>query len=118
VLSRIKEYIIEKGSTNPADLISLFDDNIQSYLREITIEQYTLSHTWFERHPSIDSENKLYRYTIDLIKKYKQLHLEMKIAENQKAIESADSEEIAISLMKENQELERKRRELKIDLPG
>ncbi|MGQ9799850.1 MAG: DNA primase [Ignavibacterium sp.] len=118
VLSRIKEYIIEKGNTNPADLISLFDDNIQSYLREITIEQYTLSHTWFERHPSIDSENKLYKYTIDLIKKYKQLHLEMKIAENLKAIESADSEEITISLMKENQELERKRRELKIDLPG
>lgn len=118
VLSSIKEYIAEKGSTNPADLISLFDDNTQSYLREITIEQYTLSHTWFERHPSIDSENKLYRYTIDLIKKYKQLHLDMKIAENQKAIESADSEEIAISLMKENQELERKRRELKIDLPG
>lgn len=118
VLSSIKEYIAEKGNTNPADLISLFDDNTQSYLREITIEQYTLSHTWFERHPSIDSENKLYRYTIDLIKKYKQLHLDMKIAENQKAIESADSEEIAISLMKENQELERKRRELKIDLPG
>lgn len=118
VLGSIKEYIIEKGSTNPADLISLFDDDTQSYLREITIEQYTLSHSWFERHPSIDSENKLYRYTIDLIKKYKQLHLDMKIAENQKAIESADSEEIAISLMKENQELERKRRELKIDLPG
>lgn len=118
ILSSIKEYITEKGNTNPADLISLFDDNTQSYLREITIEQYTLSHTWFERHPSIDSENKLYRYTIDLIKKYKQLHLDMKIAENQKAIESADSEEIAISLMKENQELERKRRELKIDLPG
>lgn len=118
VVSSIKEYIIEKGSTNPADLISLFEDNIQSYLREITIERYTLSHTWFERHPSIDSENKLYRYTIDLIKKYKQLHLDMKIAENQKAIENADNEEIAISLMKENQELERKRRELKIDFPG
>lgn len=118
VLSSIREYITEKGDSSPADLISLFDDNTQSYLREITIEQYTLSHTWFERHPSIDSENKLYRYTIDLIKKYKQLHLDMKIAENQKAIESADSEEIAISLMKENQELERKRRELRIDFPS
>uniref|UniRef100_A0A832G2L6 DNA primase n=1 Tax=Ignavibacterium album TaxID=591197 RepID=A0A832G2L6_9BACT len=118
VLISIKEYFSEKGNTNPADLISLFDEDTQSYLREITIEQYTLSHTWFERHPSIDAENKLYRYTIDLIKKYKQLHLDMKIAENQRAIENADSEEIAISLMKENQELERRRRELKIELPG
>lgn len=118
VLSCIKEYFSEKGNTNPADLISLFDEDAQSYLREITIEQYTLSHTWFERHPSIDAENKLYKYAIDLIKKYKQLHFDMKIAENQRAIENADSEEIAISLMKENQELERRRRELKIDLPG
>lgn len=118
IFRRVKDYFSETGNANPADLISLFDEDTQSYLREITIEQYTVSHSWFERHPSIDSENKLLRYTIDLIKKYKQLHFDMKIAENQKAIENADSEEIAISLMKENQELERKRREIKIDFPA
>lgn len=118
IFRTVKDYFFEKGDYNPADLILLFDEDTQAYLREITIEQYTLSHTWFERHPSIESENRLFRYTIDLIKKIKQLHFDMKIAENQKAIENADSEEIAISLMKENQELERKRREIKIDFPA
>lgn len=118
IFRRVKDYFSETGNANPADLISLFDEDTQAYLREITIEQYTISHSWFERHPSIDSENKLLRYTIDLIKKYKQFHFDMKIAENQKAIENADSEEIAISLMKENQELERKRREIKIEFPA
>lgn len=117
VFEKIKLYFTEEGNSNPADLISLFDDEIQLYLREITIEQHTLSHTWFEKHPSINSENNLYRYTADLITKYKQLHIDLKISENQKAIESADSEEIALRLMKENQEFERMKREIKIEIP-
>ncbi|AFH48035.1 DNA primase [Ignavibacterium album JCM 16511] len=118
VFEKIKTYFSEQGNSNPADLISLFDDETQAYLREITIEQHTLSHTWFEKHPSINSENNLYRYAADIITKFRQLHIELKISENQKAIENADSEEIALNLMRENQELERKKREIKIEVHG
>lgn len=118
VLEKIKDYFEKQANPNPADLISLFDDEIQSYLREITIEQHTISHTWFEKHPSINSENNLYRYAADLLTKFRQLHIDIKISENQRAIENADSEKIALNLMRENQELEKKKREVKITIPG
>ncbi|BDQ03801.1 DNA primase [Ignavibacterium sp.] len=118
VFEKIKDYFSKEANSNPADLISLFDDEIQSYLREITIEQHTISHAWFEKHPSINSENNLYRYTADLLTKFRQLHIDIKISENQKAIANADSEEIALNLMRENLELEKKKREVKITIPG
>ncbi len=118
VFEKIKDYFSKEANPNPADLISLFDDEIQSYLREITIEQHTISHAWFEKHPSINSENNLYRYAADLLTKFRQLHIDIKISENQKAIENADSEEIALNLMRENLELEKKKREVKITIPG
>lgn len=113
IFSKLQQYCSEQKNLNPADLISLFDDDIQSYLREITIEQYTISQSWLESHPSVSAENNLYRYATDLIIKYKQLLIDIKISANLKAIENADSEEIALKLMKENLDLERAKREIK-----
>ncbi len=115
ILKKVSEFYHEHRNLKPADLISLFDDEIQSYLREITIEQYTISQNWLETHPSINNENALLKYTADLIVRYKRLHIDIKISENVKAIENADNEEIALKLMKENLELERTRREIKIE---
>ena len=113
IFSKLQQYYSEEKNLNPADLISLFDDDTQSYLREITIEQYTISQSWLENHPSVSAENNLYRYATDLIIKYKQLIIDIKISANLKAIENADSEEIALKLMKENLDLERAKREIK-----
>ncbi|MFN3873484.1 MAG: DNA primase [Ignavibacterium sp.] len=113
IFSTLQQYYSEEKNLNPADLISLFDDDTQSYLREITIEQYTISQSWLESHPSVSAENNLYRYATDLIIKYKQLIIDIKISANLKAIENADSEEIALKLMKENLDLERAKREIK-----
>ncbi len=113
IFSKLQQYYSEEKNLNPADLISLFDDDTQSYLREITIEQYTISQSWLENHPSVSAENNLYRYATDLIIKYKQLIIDIKISANLKAIENADSEEIALKLMRENLDLERAKREIK-----
>lgn len=118
IFKRVKEIFVEKGETNPAALIAQFDDETQTYLREITIEQHALSHAWFEKHPSLNSENNLYRYAADIITRFKQMHLDIIISENQRAIENADNEEIALKLMRENQELEKKKREIKVNLPN
>lgn len=116
IFSKLQQYYSDNKNLNPADLISLFDDNIQSYLREITIEQYYISQSWLENHPSVSTENNLYRYATDLIIKYKQLIIDIKISANLKAIENADSEEIALKLMKENLDLERAKREIRYSL--
>lgn len=105
-----------RGSLNPADLISLFDDDMQSYLRELTIEKYSLSNNWEDLNPSITPEMISKKYTIDLIVKYKQMHIDLQIAANVNAQENVDSEERLLELMKEKHELERQKKIVREEL--
>jgi DNA primase len=105
-----------RGSLNPADLISLFDDEVQSYLRELTIEKYSLSDNWEDLNPSITKEMVNKKYAIDLIVKYKQMHIDLQIAANVNAQESVDSEERLLELMKEKHELEKRKKTIREEL--
>lgn len=98
---------INGGSFRPADLISLFDEDTQTYLRELTISNYTLSGSWQDFNPVVNQEMINKKYTVDLIVKYKQLQIDMRIAENIKQQERAESELQLLQLMKEKQELEK-----------
>lgn len=115
ILVDIHKIIFEKvyfeyenqGSLNSADLMNLFDDETQIYLRELTIEKYSLSENWEDFYMS---ENKAIinkKYAADIIIKYKQSHFDMLIAANVKAQENAEAEERLIELMREKQELEK-----------
>lgn len=99
-----------RGSLNPADLMTLFDEDVQSYLRELTIEKYSLSSNWEDLNPSITQEMVNKKYTIDLIVKYKQMHIDLQIAANVKAQENAESEKQLLELMKEKHELEKQKK--------
>lgn len=105
-----------RGSLNPADLISLFEDDAQSYLRELTIEKYSLSSNWEDLNPSITQEMVNKKYAIDLIVKYKQMHIDLQIAANVKAQENAESEKQLLELMKEKHELEKQRKSVREEL--
>jgi len=105
-----------RGSLNPADLISLFDDEVQSYLRELTIEKYSLSNNWEDLNPSITQEMILNKYAKDLLVKYKQMLIDLQITANVSAQENADSEERLLELMKEKHELERKKKLIREEL--
>ncbi|MDP2363236.1 MAG: hypothetical protein Q8M94_05655, partial [Ignavibacteria bacterium] len=102
-----------RGSLNPADLISLFDDDVQSYLRELTIEKYSLSSNWQDLNPSITQEMITKKYALDLIVKYKQMQIDLQIMANVNAQENVDSEERLLELMKEKHELEKQRKQIK-----
>ncbi len=105
-----------RGSLNPADLISLFDDNIQSYLRELTIEKYSLSNNWEDLNPSITQEMTNKKYAVDLLVKYKQMQIDLHITANVNAQENADSEERLLELMKEKHEFERQKKLVREEL--
>lgn len=105
-----------RGSLNAAELISLFDDETQSYLRELTIEKYSLSNNWEDLNPSITQEMINKKYAIDLLVKYKQMHIDLQIAVNVNAQENADDEQRLIELMKEKHELERRKKNIREDL--
>ncbi len=121
ILVEIHKKIFEKvyfeyenqGSLNPADLISLFDEDVQSYLRELTIERYTLSSNWEDLNPSITQEMITKKYAVDLIVKYKQMQIDLQIAANVSAQENVEDEERLLELMKEKHELEKQRKNIK-----
>jgi hypothetical protein len=99
-----------RGSLNSADLMNLFDDETQIYLRELTIEKYSLSDNWEDFYLSESKEIIDKKYAADIIIKYKQSHFDMLIAANVKAQENAEAEERLIELMKEKQELEKRKK--------
>jgi DNA primase len=105
-----------RGSLNPADLISLFDEEVQSYLRELTIEKYSLSSNWEDMNPSITQEMVNKKYAVDLIVKYKQMHIDLQIASNIRAQENADDEQRQKELMKEQHELENRKKHIREEL--
>jgi DNA primase len=105
-----------RGSLNPADLISLFDDETQSYLRELTISQYALSNNWENLNPSITQEMVNKKYAVDLITKYKQMQIDLQISNNVSAQENAESEAKLLELMKEKHELEKRKKQIREEL--
>lgn len=102
-----------RGSLDPADLINLFDDQTQVYLRELTIEKYSLSDNWEDFSLSENQGMRNIKYATDLIIKYKQTHIDIQIAANVKAQENTEDEARLIELMKEKQELVNKKKSVR-----
>jgi hypothetical protein len=94
----------------------LFDEEVQSYLRELTIEKYSLSSNWEDMNPSITQEMVNKKYAVDLIVKYKQMHIDLQIASNIRAQENADDEQRQKELMKEQHELENRKKHIREEL--
>ena len=105
-----------RGSLDPGDLIALFEEDVQSYLRELTIEKYSLSNNWQDLNPSITQEMINKKYAVDLLVKYKQMQIDLQIVANVSAQENADSEERLLELMKEKHELEKRRKLIREEL--
>ncbi len=105
IFYKVKDDFEHFNELNPAHLISLFDEETQQYLRKITLDQYSISESWEETHPTVSFEVTTYQYVKDLIIKLKQLQIDMQMKENLKIIESSDNDEQIKSFMKENKEL-------------
>jgi DNA primase len=116
IFEKVNSEYGDEGNLNPANLISLFDEDTQSYLRELTISQYTLSSNWDKLDPTIEQETINKKYAIDLLVKYKQMHIDLQIAANISAQENAESVDRQIELMKENQELEKQKKNIRENL--
>lgn len=94
-----------------AAIIQKFDDeDIQNYLHEISFEKYTISSNWKEINPAESSEIVYKKLAKDCIIKLKELIIDKQISQNIAMQENADSETISLELMKENLELERKKK--------
>jgi len=117
IFERIKDIYDEGGDLDPANLIAEFEDeDIQAYLREITIADYSISPNWDEYTVNKIKETSAKRYVTDLIIKLKQVQIEEQIMNNRKLIDEAESPEAELNLLRMNNELESEKRRIKEEL--
>jgi len=118
IFERIKDIYDEGGNLTPSNLLSQFDDNedILTYLREITIDEYAISPNWDEYTVNKIKETSSKKYIVDLIIKLKQLQIDEQIAYSRQQIDDAHSTEEEINLLKTIKELELEKRRIREEL--
>jgi len=119
--SKIAETVYESCSKGD-DIIAgalvekINDEELQSYILELTFEKYQTSKKWEEIYPGIPHEKILNKIVRDTIKKFKTSLIEGQIAANHRKISSAETESEKVELMRENLDLERSKQKLKDEL--
>ncbi len=97
----------------PGALITkINDEEIESYAREITFDKYSISKNWDEISNVIDEEKVLMKVAADYVKKFKEIQIDQKINDNIKLMESAETEEERMIIMKQNRELKNQKNEI------
>ena len=110
----VYEELNSSESLSASKLIAeIKDEELESYVREITFEQHSISKNWEERNPGMTPEMILQKYTKDIVLKFKLFKIDRQIKDNHNRIESADKEEDVLQLMVSNKELEEEKKALK-----
>ena len=92
------------------------DENIQTYIREITMEKYSISKNWEEIHPGPENSKVLMKDAVDKVRKFRLLLIEQKIIENNKNLEEMTEESEKVKIMKDNRNLLMEKRQVSEDL--
>ncbi len=85
------------------------DTGLQEYIREITIEKYSIGKKWEEIYPGSPEDQILIKYAKDTVRKFKIAQIDFLISQNTKLIESVPKEEDRVRIMKQNLELEKEK---------
>jgi len=110
----VYEELNSSESLSASKLIAeIKDEELESYVREITFEPHSISTNWEERNPGMTPEMILQKYTKDIVLKFKLFKIEQQIKDNHNRIESADKEEDVLKFMVSNKELEEEKKTLK-----
>ena len=108
------ENVGDEESIRASNLIGqIKDEELETYVREITFEPHSISTNWEERNPGMTPEMILQKYTKDIVLKFKLFKIDQQIKENHNKIESADKEEDVLQWMVSNKELEEEKKVLK-----
>jgi DNA primase len=106
-----------RGGFTTSGLIGVLkDEGMEAYVRELTFDKHSVSGDWEDRFPSITAELTMIKYAKDTLLKFLIEKIDNNIQSNRREIELAENEEELLQLMKENNELENEKKNLKIEL--
>jgi len=90
----------------------LQDEQLETYVREITFDKHSISSNWDNRFPGITNEMTVLKYAKDIVLRFRCGKIDEQIQANHRELELAEAEEDHINLMRANKELENEKRGL------
>ncbi len=113
----VKDEFESDQNFSTSGLISLLkDETKENYVRELTFDKYSVSSSWEERFPSITAEMTLMKFAKDTVMKFVIERIEKNIQSNRREIELTEDETKLLELMKSNNELEREKKRIRVEL--
>ncbi len=94
------------------------EEELQTYILEITFEKYSISKNWETIYPGQSHEIILMKIAQDTVRKFKTEQIDLKITENTKKIEQSASEDERFELLKAGRELEKEKLIIAQELNG
>ncbi len=117
LFERVKDEFENGDNFTTSVLVSVLkDERKETYVRELTFDQYSVSSSWEERFPSITAEMTLMKFAKDTVMKFVIERIEKNIQSNRREIELSDDEKKQLELMKANNELEKEKKRIREEL--
>lgn len=110
------EFENDQNFTTSGLITLLKDEKKEAYVRELTIDKYSVSSNWEDRFPSITAEMTLLKYTKDTVLKLVIERIEKRIQSNRREIELTEDENKLLELMSSNNELEKEKKRIRAEL--
>jgi DNA primase len=108
----------QKDENVTADLVfaNLQDEQLQTYVREITFDKHSISSNWDNRFPGITDEMIVLKYSKDIVLRFRFEKIDQQIQANHRELELIEDEEAHLNFMRTNKELEEEKKRLKEEL--
>lgn len=112
---RIIKNEFQKDENVTADLVfaNLQDEQLQTYVREITFDKHSISSNWDNRFPGITDEMIVLKYSKDIVLRFRFEKIDQQIQANHRELELVEDEQAHINIMRANKELEEEKKRLR-----
>ncbi|MBT8385944.1 MAG: DNA primase [Ignavibacteria bacterium] len=115
---RILKNEFQKDENVTADLVfaNLQDEQLETYVREITFDKHSISSNWDNRFPGMTDEMIVLKYAKDIVLRFRIEKIDEQILTNHRELELIEDEEAHLNFMRTNKELEEEKKRLREEL--
>ena len=110
------EFHKDENITADSLFTNLQDEQLQTYVREITFDKHSISSNWDNRFPSMTDEMIVLKYAKDIVLRFRFEKIDEQILTNHRELELIEDEEAHLNFMRTNKELEEEKKRLTEEL--
>jgi len=110
------EFQKDENITADSLFTNLQDEQLQTYVREITFDKHSISSNWDNRFPSMTDEMIVLKYAKDIVLRFRFEKIDEQILTNHRELELIEDEEAHLNFMRTNKELEEEKKRLREEL--